>query len=297
MNTSSKLVTALITGVMFSLPAVAADKPAAKTGTVATVNGVAIPQNTFDTFYAEQRGQGAPDSPELKAAVREELIRRELLLQEAKKSGVDKTPAIVAQVELARQAVLIRAYIQDYVRKNPVTDAQLKAEYEGLKSKMGGTEYKARHILVEAEDQAKAIIENLKKGAKFEELAKQSKDPGSKENGGELGWSAAGAYVPPFAEALVKLQKGKYTEAPVKTDFGWHVILLEDSRPLEAPSFESLKPQLSQRANQQLVEKMIEGLRAKAKVQYALTVRTAQKQRARFRPRPFCLPINRGTLP
>ena len=150
---------------------------------------------------------------------------------------------------------------------DPVTDAQLKAEYDGLKSKMGGTEYKARHILVETEDQAKAIIENLKKGAKFEELAKQSKDPGSKENGGEAGWSAAGAYVPPFAEALTKLAKGKYTEAPVKTDFGWHVIQLEDSRPLEAPAFESLKSQLSQRANQQLVEKMIEGLRTKAKVQ------------------------------
>jgi peptidyl-prolyl cis-trans isomerase C len=267
MHTPSKLLVTLLAGAFLSLPAVAAEKAPAKGAPVATVNGTAIPQSTFDTFYAEQKSQGAPDSAELRNAVREELIRRELLLQEAKKSGLDKTPAIAAQMEMARQAVLIRAYIQDYVRKNPVSDAQLKAEYEGIKTKMGGTEYKSRHILVETEDQAKTIIENLKKGAKFDELAKQSKDPGSKENGGDLGWSAAGSYVPPFAEALKALAKGKYTEAPVKTDFGWHVIQLEDTRPLEAPAFESIKPQLAQRANQQLIEKMIESLRAKAKVQ------------------------------
>jgi peptidyl-prolyl cis-trans isomerase C len=267
MHTPSKLLVTLLAGAFLSLPAVSADATPTKAGAVATVNGTAIPQSTFDTFYAEQKGQGAPDSAELRSAVREELIRREVLLQEAKKSGLHKTPAVASQMEMARQAVLIRAYIQDYVRKHPISDAQLKAEYEAVKTKMGGTEYKSRHILVETEDQAKAIVDNLKKGAKFDELAKQSKDPGSKENGGDLGWSAAGSYVPPFAEALKKLEKGKYTEAPVKTDFGWHVIQLEDTRPLEAPAFEAIKPQLSQRANQQQVEKMIEGLRTKAKVQ------------------------------
>lgn len=268
MHTPSKLLAALLAGAFLSLSAGAAEKAAApaKAAPIATVNGVAIPQSTFDTFYAEQKSQGMPDSPELKDAVREELIRRELLLQEAKKSGVEKNPAVAAQAELARQAVLIRAFIQDYVRKNPVSEAQLKAEYDVLKGKLGGTEYKARHILVDNEEQAKNIVDNLKKGAKFDELAKQSKDPGSKDNGGDLGWSAAGAYVPPFAEALSKLEKGKYTEAPVKTDFGWHVIQLEDTRPLAAPPFEQLKPQLEQRANQQIVQKMLEGLRAKAKV-------------------------------
>lgn len=266
MHTPSKLAVALVAGALLTLPAFAAEKAAPKAGAV-TVNGVTIPQSTFDAFYAEQKSQGMQDSPQLRNAVREELIRRELLLQEAKKSGLDKNQAVASQMEMARQAVLIRAFIQDYVRKNPISDAQLKAEYDLMKSKMGGTEYKARHILVESEEQAKTIIDNLKKGAKFEELAKQSKDPGSKDNGGELGWAAAGSYVPPFAEALTKLPKGKYSEAPVKTDFGWHVIQMDDTRPLEAPAFEAIKPQLAQRANQQLVEKMIEGLRAKAKVQ------------------------------
>ena len=266
MHAPSKLALALITGALLSLPAIAADKAPAKGGTVATVNGTAIPQSTFDAFFAEQKSQGAPDSPELRNAVREELIRRELLIQEAKKAGIDKNPAIASQMELSRQAVLIRAFVQDYVRKHPVSDAQLKAEYDLLKNKVGGTEYKSRHVLVETEEQAKTVIDNLKKGAKIEELAKQSKDPGSKENGGDLGWSAAAAYVPPFAEALAKLGKGKFTETPVKTDFGWHVILLEDTRPLEAPPFEQVKPQLVQRANQQVVEQLVKELRAKAKV-------------------------------
>jgi len=267
MQTLPKLTASLVAGLMLALPAVAADKPAPKSGPVATVNGVAIPQASFDSFINEQKAQGVPDSPELQKAVREELIRREVLIQEAKKAGLDKTPGVVQQMELARQAVLIRAFIQDYVKKHPVTDAQLKAEYDAIRAKMGGTEYKTRHILVEKEEEAKAIIENLKKGAKFEELAKQSKDPGSKDNGGDLGWSAPGAYVPPFAEALKKLEKGKTTEAPVKTDFGWHVIQLQDTRAVEPPPFDTVKPQLQQRANQQVVEQFISELRAKAKVQ------------------------------
>lgn len=266
MHTPKKLAAALLAATLLSLPAVAADKAPAKAAAVATVNGVAIPQNVFDTFYAEQKSQGMADSDDLKNAVREELIRRELLLQEAKKSAVAKDPTVAAQVELARQAVLIRAFIQDYVRRNPISEAQLKAEYDVLKSQISGTEYKARHILVDKEEEAKTIVGNLKKGGKFEELAKQSKDPGSKDNGGDLGWSAASNYVPPFAEAVSKLEKGKFTETPVKTQFGWHVILLEDSRPLEAPPFDALKPQLEQRANQQLVQRMVEELRAKAKV-------------------------------
>jgi len=264
MHTPTKLAVALVAGALLSLPVTAADKGKAKA--VATVNGVAIPQSMFDTFYAEQKGQGMEESNELKDAVREELIRRELLQQEAKKAGLDKSPTVAAQAELARQAVLARAYIQDYVRKHPVAEAQLKAEYDALKAKLSGTEYKSRHILVDKEEDAKAIVDNLKKGAKFDELAKQSKDPGSKDNGGELGWSTAGAYVPPFAEALAKLEKGKYTEVPVKSQFGWHVIQLDDSRPLQPPAYEALKPQLEQRANQQLIQKLIEDLRGKAKV-------------------------------
>jgi peptidyl-prolyl cis-trans isomerase C len=264
MQNLSKLATAMLFSALISVPAIAAEK--AKGG-VATVNGITIPQSTADAFVAEQKAQGAQDSPELKNAVREELIRRELLVQEAKKKGLDKKPAIASQADLARQAIYIRAFIQEFVKANPISEAQLKSDYETIKAQLGGTEYKTRHILVEKEDDAKAIIVNIKKGAKFEELAKQSKDPGSKENGGDLGWSSAASYVKPFSDALTKLEKGKYTEVPVKTDFGYHVILLEDSRPLTPPVFDTIKPQLAQRAQQQQIEKLVNDLRAKAKVE------------------------------
>jgi hypothetical protein len=173
--------------------------------------------------------------PELKNAVREELIRRELLVQEAKKLNLDKQPDVAAQADLARQAIFIRAFVQDFVKKHPISDQDLKAAYDKMKTQMGNTEYKVRHILVEQEDDAKTIIANLKKGAKFDELAKQSKDPGSKDKGGDLGWNSTASYVKPFGDAVGSLGKGKYTETPVKTDFGYHVILLEDSRPLTPP--------------------------------------------------------------
>lgn len=266
MHTASKLVAALVFGALIAAPAMAADK-AAKGATAVTVNGVAVPQSQADSFVAEQRAQGAPDSPELRAAVREELIRREVLTQEAKKKGLDKNPEVASQMKLAGQAILIRAYIQDYLKAHPVSDAQLKKEYEDIKAKLGGKEYKARHILVETEAEAKVILDKLKKGEKFEDLAKQSKDPGSKDNGGDLGWSTPSNYVKPFADALVKLDKGKMTETPVKSDFGWHIIQLEDVRPLTPPPFEQVKPQLQQRAQQQAVEAMVKDLRAKAKVE------------------------------
>ena len=260
MQNLSKLAAALLLGAMLSTSAMAAG------GTYVTVNGVAISQTLADLFIAEQKAQGAPDSPELKKAVREELIRRELLIQEAKKAGLDKKPEVAAQAEAARQAFFVRAFVQDYVKKNPISDAQLKTQYEAIKTQLGNTEYKTRHILVKNEDDAKAIIANLKKGAKFEELAKQSIDPGSKDNGGDLGWASAGNFVKPFSDGLTSLSKGKYTEVPVKTEFGYHVILLEDSRPLSVPPFEEIKPRLLQQAQSQQINKLVDGLRAKAKV-------------------------------
>jgi peptidyl-prolyl cis-trans isomerase C len=233
---------------------------------VAVVNGKSIPTNRADALMIAQLNQGQPDTEDLRRAVREELVRREVLAQEAQKKGLDKKAEVQAQMELARQGVLIGAYLQDYARQNPVTDDLLRKEYDSIRTALGDKEYRARHILVEKEDEAKAIIEKFKKGEKFEELAKQSKDPGSKERGGDLGWSNAASYVKPFADALTKLEKGQYTETPVKSDFGWHVILLEDSRALQAPDFESVKPQLAQRLQQQQVEAHILSLRAKAKV-------------------------------
>jgi peptidyl-prolyl cis-trans isomerase C len=258
----SRLAALLIAGAIVSAPAFAADKGKA----FATVNGQPIPQSVYNAFVAEQKAQGAPDSPELQNAVKEELVRREILAQEAKKKGLDKSANIQGQIELAKQAVLIRAYLSDYVKAHPISDAQLKSEYELIKSNLGSTEYKARHVLVEKEEDAKAIIAKLDKGEKFSELAKQSKDPGSKDKGGELGWSSPNSYVKPFGEALTKLKKNEYTKTPVKSDFGYHVIMLEDSRPANPPPFEQVKQQMQQRAAQQQVEQLVKELRGKAKV-------------------------------
>ena len=265
----SRLAALLVAGTIASAPTFAADKGSAPSGAVATVNGQPISQTTYNAFVAEQKAQGAPDSPELQNAVKEELIRRELLTQEAKKKGLDKKPEIQGQMELAKQAVLIRAYLSDYVRANPVSDDKLKKDYEAIKANLGTTEYKVKHILVSTEDEAKAIIAKLDKGEKFSDLAKQSKDPGSKDNGGELGWSSPSTYVKPFAEAVTKLKKGEYTKTPVKTDFGYHVIQLDDTRPLTPPPYEQVKPQLQQRASQQQVEALVKKLREGAKVNYA----------------------------
>ena len=262
MHKLSRLAALLVAGAIVSAPAFAAEKGKA----FATVNGQPISQTVYNAFVAEQKAQGAPDSPELQAAVKEELVRREILAQEAKKKGLDKNPNIQGQIELAKQAVLIRAFLSEHVKANPISEAQLKAEYDVIKNNLGSTEYKARHILVEKEEDAKAIIAKLDKGEKFSELAKQSKDPGSKDKGGELGWSSPAAYVKPFGEALTKLKKGEYTKAPVQSDFGYHVIQLDDSRPSNPPPFDQVKPQLQQRASQQQIETLVKELRGKAKV-------------------------------
>lgn len=232
-----------------------------------TVNGTVIPKDRGDALFNEQLAQGTPDSPELRSAIKEEVIRREILAGEARKKGLEKNPMLKAQVELAQQAVLIRAYMQDFVRTHPVSDADARKEYDAIKAQLGSKEYKTRHVLVEKEDDAKAIITKLKGGAKFADLAKDSKDTGSKDNGGDLGWNSPDAYVKPFGEALGKLQKGKYTTEPVKTDFGYHVILLDDSRDATPPAYDQVKANIQQRLQQQAVEKHIGELKKAAKIQ------------------------------
>lgn len=248
-------------------PAFAQKKGEAGDKAFATVNGKAIPKTRADALIAGQAAQGQPDTPDLRKAVTEELVRREILTQEAIKKGLDKQPTVVGQMDLARQGVLIGAYLNDYVKSHPVSEDAIKKEYEGIKAKLGDKEYKVRHILVEKEEEAKAIIDKLKKGEKFEELAKQSKDPGSKERGGDLGWANPAAFVKPFSDAMVKLEKGKLTDAPVKSDFGWHVIQLEDTRELKLPTLDEAKGQIGQQLQQRMVQQHIEDLRAKAKVE------------------------------
>ncbi len=248
-------------------PALAQKKDKAESATFATVNGKAIPKVRAEALLAGQAAQGQPDSPDLRKAVTEELVRREILTQESIKKGFDKKAEVQGQVDLARQGVLIGAYLNDYVKTHPITEDQIKKAYEDIKVKLGNKEYKARHILVETEGEAKALIEKLKKGEKIEDLAKASKDPGSKERGGDLGWANPASFVPPFSAAMTKLEKGKFTETPVKSDFGWHVIQLEDTRELKIPPMEEARAQLSQQLQQRMVQQHIEELRAKAKVE------------------------------
>ena len=189
-------------------------------------------------------------------------------MQEAQKRGLDASPDYKAQMELARQSIMIRELFLDEQKKNAVTDADIQAEYDKFVAANSGKEFKASHILVEKEEEAKAILAALKKGGKFEEIAKkQSKDPGSGAKGGDLDWANPGSYVPEFTAALVKLEKGKMTQTPVKSQFGWHIIRLDDVRDAQLPKLEEVKPQIAQQLQQQRQAKFQEEMRAKAKVE------------------------------
>lgn len=237
-------------------------------GPVATVNGVAIPQSKVDLYLEQLAARGQQDSPDLRAKIREELIRSEIIAQEASKTGVDKTPAFLSQVELARSQILVSTYINDYIKKHAPSEADMKKEYDAAKSQFTGKEYHARHILVKTEAEANTIIASLKKGKKFDDLAKtKSQDPGSKDNGGDLGWAKPENFVPEFGEAMAKLGKGKVTDAPVKTQFGFHIIKMEDVRDIKGPTYEQLKPQIEQKLQGDIVQKLLADLRAKAKVE------------------------------
>ncbi len=235
---------------------------------IAIVNGKAVPKARVDALAQQVARSGRPVTPEMQGQLRDEVIAREIFMQEAQKQGLDASEDFKVQIELARQAILIRELFSDFQKKNPVTDAEIQAEYDKFSAANGGKEYRARHILVEKEDQAKAIIASLKKGAKFEDIAKkQSKDPGSGANGGDLDWAAAGSYVKEFSEALVKLAKGKTTETPVKSQFGYHVIRLDDVREAQLPKLDDVKPQIAQQLQQQKLVKFQEELRSKAKIE------------------------------
>lgn len=234
---------------------------------LAVVNGKPVPSSRADAMIKQLAAQGQPDSPQLRAMVKEELINREILIQEADKLGLSNSPDVKNQVEIARQSIAIRALVQDYLKKNPVKDAEIQAEYDKFKAQAGDKEYHARHILVDKEDEAKAIITKLKGGAKFEDLAKQSKDPGSAANGGDLDWASPASFVKPFSDAMIALQKGQITETPVKTQYGFHVIKLEDVRAAKIPTLEEVKPQIAESLQQKKLQTYQEDLRKKAKIQ------------------------------
>jgi peptidyl-prolyl cis-trans isomerase C len=235
---------------------------------LAIVNGKPVPAERFDTVKQQVERTGRQITPDIEALIKDQIITAEVFTQEAQKQGIEGSSNFRAQMELARQQILINELFAEYKNKHPVTDAEIQAEYDKFVAANGGKEYKASHILVEKEDEAKAIIASIKKGAKFEDIAKkQSKDPGSGAKGGDLDWANPNSYVSEFTEALIKLEKGKITQAPVKSQFGWHVIRLDDLRQAQLPNLEEVKPQIAQQLEQQKLAKYQEDLRAKAKVE------------------------------
>ena len=234
----------------------------------ATVNGTPISKDSVDKIVGQRAARGQPDSPETRKAIIDQLAITMLASEEAIKKNLDKTPEVSNQINLSRQSILANAYVEDYIKNHPISDDMLKAEYDKVKAQMSGTEYKARHILVDKEALAKTIIAKLKKNPKlFDSLARQySKDPGSKSKGGELGWFDPRGMVPEFGAAVAKLKKGKFTLEPVKTQFGYHVILLEDTRAKEAPTFEQVKPQLAKQLQQQSLKKLFDDMKENAKI-------------------------------
>ncbi len=266
MKTTMTLSTVLTLAV--ALVVAVAPSRAQSAAAVAKVNGKEIPQARADMVVKANAAQGQADTPELRNRVREVLIRNEIVAQEAAKKGLDKSPEFVTQAELNRQEMLVNAFIADYLKSNPVNDEAVKAEYDRAKVQAGDMEYKARHILVKDEAEAKAIIAQIKKGGSFDKLAAQkSQDPGSKDKGGDLDWAPAGRYVPPFADALKKLKKGQMTDTPVQTQFGWHVIRVDDERAMKFPPLDEVKAQIVQGLQRQQVDKLVTDLRAKAKVE------------------------------
>lgn len=235
---------------------------------LAIVNGKAVPLSRMDSLMSALAKTGKPVGDDMKAQVKDELIMREIFTQEAERRGLAASPDFAGQMELARQSILIKALIDDQQKNVAVSDAEIKAEYDRFAASAGGKEYRARHILVAKEAEAKDIIAKLKKGAKFEELAKKlSMDKGSGANGGDLDWVNPASFVKEFSEAMVKLNKGQLAETPVKSQFGYHVIRLDDVRQQELPKLADVKPQIEQQLKQQKMAGFQDELRKKAKVE------------------------------
>jgi peptidyl-prolyl cis-trans isomerase C len=262
----------VLTGAVCAVALAACNKApadgAAQGPVAATVNGKPISQRTVDIIL-KQSAPGGHESPEVRKEVIDQIALQMLVAEEAVKKGLDKQPDMAEKLDAVKRSLLANAYVDDFLKNNPISDDALKAEYERIKAGIVGTEYKARHILVQSEAEAKAIIAQLKKDpAAFAKLAStRSKDSGSAQRGGDLGWFDPRRMVPEFSAALEKLEKGKITETPVKTQFGYHVIQLEDSRPIPSPSLEEVKPQLTQQMQQQAVMKQLDVLKSAAKIE------------------------------
>ncbi len=231
-----------------------------------TVNGKPIKQSLVDFIVKDATARGQKVDDNVRSVIMNKMISSELIVQEAQKAGLDKQADFVAKNELMTRELLVNSFLQDYIKKNPVEDAEVKAEYDKLKASAGDKEYKASHILVKTEQEAKDVIAQLAKGGDFAKIAKEKSLDSSKEKGGDLGWFSPASMVRPFSDAVVKLQKGLYTTVPVQTQFGWHVIKLEDSRAAQPPTFDKVKDDLRNSLQKQQLEKLVSELRAKAKI-------------------------------
>ena len=267
------LLSALLSGMALAQlptkePAKAPAKPAAATGPVATVNGVQIPRNRLEIVVQQQTARGAQDSDQMRAQIRDLLINNELLVQEANRSGLAKKAEVQQQIDLSRLEIIANAAIADYVRTHPISDAEVQKEYERAKAQTGDREYKARHVLVANEEDAKSVLADLKKGVKFDEIAqKRSLDEGSRPKGGDLDWNVPSNFDKAFADAMVKLEKGKITDVPVRSRFGFHIIQLDDVRPVNFPPLSQVSQQIQQRLVGQKVDGLIRELRGKSKIE------------------------------
>lgn len=260
MNLTQKTLLAIAFGLM--VPAA----QAADTN-VATVNGKPIKQSLVDYISKDATARGQNVDANVRSIIVNKLISSELVVQEAQKQGLDKQPDYIAKEELLRRELLVNTYIENFLKKTTVSEADLKSEYEKFKQQVGDKEFSARHILVSTEAEAKDVIAQLGKGGDFAKLAKEkSKDPGSKDKGGDLGWFPPAAMVKPFSDAVGTLKKGQVTPTPVQTQFGWHVIKLEDTRTAQPPAYDKVKDNLKKQVQQRNLEKMLSDLRAKAKI-------------------------------
>lgn len=266
----AQLVLGLAVGVPVSVSA-QSQKPSAPStpAPIATVNGKAISAQRLDDVVNQLSSQGRADTPELRAAIRDQLIIREIFAQEAEAKGFARNPDLTRQLEQMREDLLIRALIQDHLANvEPVTEDDVNREYQRLHGAASSDkEYRARHILVDKEEDARQIIAQLRKGEKFETLARRSRDIGSAQQGGDLDWATPDTYVKEFSEAMVALQKGRFTEKPVRTQFGYHIIRLDDVRTTTPPPIAQVAPQIRQDLERARVDKLQQALRAKAKVQ------------------------------
>jgi peptidyl-prolyl cis-trans isomerase C len=234
---------------------------------LAIVNGKPVPSARVDALVQQVERSGRPVDDAVRAQIKEEIILREVFTQEAERRGLRASASYKAQAELAMQAILIRELFADFQRKNPVTPAEVKAEYDKFTAANAGQEFRARHILVKTEAEAKALIEQIKKGGAFEELAKKASiDTGSGANGGDLDWANPAGFVAEFSQAMVKLAKGQMTDAPVQSQFGWHIIRVDDVRQAQLPGIDELRPQIEQQLQQQKLTQYQDALRSKASI-------------------------------